>query len=78
MNKDVLQEKIDTLHRAACLRGEAGYIDPTSGYFVLTAVFLERRKNCCGAGCRHCPYSPEQQIASGRPTVTRRKKNNVG
>lgn len=36
--------------------GNAGYIDPDTGYFVLTAAELLARGECCGQGCRHCPY----------------------
>jgi hypothetical protein len=43
-------------HAAAMERGEAGYLDPTSGLFVLTARFLADRGACCERGCRHCPY----------------------
>jgi hypothetical protein len=43
-------------HAAALSAGEAGYLDPTSGLFVLTARFLADRGTCCGRGCRHCPY----------------------
>jgi hypothetical protein len=43
-------------HRAAIDADEAGYLDPETGLFVLTAVFLARRETCCGRGCRHCPY----------------------
>ncbi len=43
-------------HEAALDAGEAGYLDPTSGLFVLTARFLADRGTCCGRGCRHCPY----------------------
>ena len=43
-------------HAAALSAGEAGYLDPTSGLFVLTAGFLADRGTCCGRGCRHCPY----------------------
>jgi hypothetical protein len=41
---------------AALSAGDAGYLDPTSGLFVLTARFLADRGSCCGRGCRHCPY----------------------
>lgn len=50
---------ITTLHEAAVARGAAGYFDPDSGLYVLTAAFLEARGRCCGTGCRHCPYPPE-------------------
>ncbi|MEW2145485.1 DUF5522 domain-containing protein [Micromonospora vinacea] len=43
-------------HAAALAAGEAGYLDPASGLFVLSAAFLARRGTCCGRGCRHCPY----------------------
>ena len=43
-------------HRRALEAGEAGYLDPDSGLFVLTARFLLDRGYCCTRGCRHCPY----------------------
>jgi hypothetical protein len=46
-------------HQAALDAGEAGYTDPVSGLFVLTARFLADRGTCCGRGCRHCPYVSE-------------------
>lgn len=43
-------------HRAAMGAGQAGYLDPTSGLFVLCAAYLVARGSCCDSGCRHCPY----------------------
>lgn len=43
-------------HAAALAADEAGYLDPGTGLFVLTAGFLAARGTCCGRGCRHCPY----------------------
>jgi hypothetical protein len=43
-------------HTQALRVGADTYVDPRSGYTVLTAGYLARRGNCCGAGCRHCPY----------------------
>ena len=43
-------------HAAALADGRAGYADPETGLFVLTAGFLADRGTCCGRGCRHCPY----------------------
>jgi Family of unknown function (DUF5522) len=43
-------------HAAALEAGEAGYLDPTSGLFVLTAGYLAELGTCCERGCRHCPY----------------------
>ena len=43
-------------HREALAAGEASYVDPATGYRVLTARTLADRGRCCGLGCRHCPY----------------------
>lgn len=51
------REVILAAHAAAVERGDAGYIDPDSGLFVLTAKFLADRGACCESGCRHCPYA---------------------
>lgn len=48
---------IDAHHRAL-MAGEAGYLDPATGLFVLTARTLWDRRACCSQGCRHCPYTP--------------------
>jgi len=50
------RERILAAHEDAMAAGEAGYLDPTSGLFVLTASYLADRGWCCGEGCRHCPY----------------------
>jgi hypothetical protein len=43
-------------HDEAVLAGRDSYIDPATGFMVLTAAFLAERGTCCGSGCRHCPY----------------------
>jgi hypothetical protein len=43
-------------HGDALVAGADSYVDPASGYTVLTAAYLARRGNCCESGCRHCPY----------------------
>ena len=53
-------------HREACASGDAGYMDPDSGLFVMTARFLRERGYCCALGCRHCPWPPDVQAAAGR------------
>ena len=45
------------LHDEAVRAGEPTYVDPATGYLVMTAAFLLDRGTCCGSGCRHCPYS---------------------
>ena len=56
-------------HERACAMGEAGYLDPVSGLFVMTSVYLREQGACCGSGCRHCPYDSTEQRAAGRPGV---------
>jgi hypothetical protein len=50
------RDEILRRHAVALERGEAGYADPDTGLFVLTARFLADRGYCCERGCRHCPY----------------------
>ena len=53
-------------HSQACSRGEDGYMDPDTGRFVMTSRYLRRRGECCGNGCRHCPWPAEVQAQAGR------------
>lgn len=62
-----LPPHVERIHVAACKRGDNGYVDPQTGLMVLTAHYLEKRGYCCGAGCRHCPYPPDEQARAGRP-----------
>jgi hypothetical protein len=48
--------RILAAHAAAMEAGSAGYADPGTGLFVLTAAWLADRGSCCTNGCRHCPY----------------------
>jgi hypothetical protein len=57
-------------HRRAVEVGEATYLDPETGYQVMTAPALLARGYCCGNGCRHCPYPAEEQLHAGRPSTT--------
>ena len=50
------RDEVLARHAAALDAREAGYLDPQTGLFVLTAGFLAARGTCCGRGCRHCPY----------------------
>jgi hypothetical protein len=47
---------IDSLHKNACCNQKNTYIDPVSGYVVMTAYGHQKRGKCCGNKCRHCPY----------------------
>ncbi|MDX6198731.1 MAG: hypothetical protein QOJ79_1882 [Actinomycetota bacterium] len=46
-------------HDVAMSNDAAGYADPESGLYVLTAAWLAARGTCCENGCRHCPYVEE-------------------
>ena len=48
--------KIRNIHDEACKNEKNSYIDPLTGYTVMTKYFLEKRK-CCGNKCRHCPWN---------------------
>jgi Family of unknown function (DUF5522) len=50
------ERAIRVAHDRAVAAGEPGYLDPASGAFVFTAVELAARGECCGSGCRHCPF----------------------
>ena len=47
---------IEDLHREACELGSATYIDPATGYTVITEYAHLKRGKCCGNACRHCPF----------------------
>jgi hypothetical protein len=47
---------VQAAHDRAVAAGEAGYLDPETGYFVFTSIALFERGACCDSGCRHCPW----------------------
>jgi hypothetical protein len=56
MDDQAAEREAARRHDAAVAAGEPGYLDPETGLFVLTAAYLKARGECCGSGCRHCPY----------------------
>ena len=42
---------------APLVEGLDYYID--QGRWVFTEHYLRKRGECCGSGCRHCPYGHE-------------------
>ncbi|MDQ1432223.1 MAG: hypothetical protein QOF40_2825 [Actinomycetota bacterium] len=50
------ERTIREAHDRAVAAGEPGYLDPETGFFVFTDAELTARGECCGSGCRHCPY----------------------
>lgn len=51
-----LRAQILAAHDRACALGMSAYLDPATGFSVLTAAYLAERGYCCGQGCRHCPW----------------------
>jgi hypothetical protein len=47
---------IVSLHEDTLDAGRDTYRDPLTGFEVFTAAALWERGECCGTGCRHCPY----------------------
>jgi hypothetical protein len=58
-----VNDQVMAAHDAAVADGSAGYLDPDTGLFVLTAAWLAARHRCCGNGCRHCPYDDDEKPA---------------
>ncbi len=54
-------------HDRALAAGEHGYLDPSTGAFVFTALGLWERGHCCDTGCRHCPYRSGPRAARDEP-----------
>ncbi len=54
-------------HDGATAAGATTYVDPATGFLVLTATALRQVGTCCGNGCRHCPYPKSEQRRAGRP-----------
>ena len=46
----------EELHRKACAQLKDTYLDPLTGYVVLTRLAHLKRGACCGHVCRHCPF----------------------
>lgn len=65
-----LDPRVRALHDQAVAAGQPLYRDPSTGYYVLTAQALLDKGQCCGNGCRHCPFDLEQQRQAGRPKPT--------
>ncbi len=49
---DVIIER----HEKAVRAGDVTYVDPATGYSVLTVTAHLERGSCCHNGCRHCPF----------------------
>ena len=52
-------------HGRSVAAGRDSYLDPATGYDVLTAAFLLDRGTCCDSGCRHCPFVGGPDLPDG-------------
>ncbi|MEO1337705.1 MAG: DUF5522 domain-containing protein, partial [Myxococcota bacterium] len=59
------------VHEVACEEGQTHYLDPETGYRVFTEIGLRARGQCCGCGCRHCPWRGAE-TKPVRPSTTGR------
>ena len=41
------------------VKNEREYYLDEKGNFVFTEHYLKKRSDCCGNGCRHCPFEPK-------------------
>lgn len=64
-----LNQIVIKAHEEAIAKDYQGYIDPFTGYLVMTSNYLKNRGHCCGVGCRHCPWPIDVQKKAGRPEV---------
>jgi hypothetical protein len=47
------------VEKQASAEKKDSYIDPVTGYQVMTSYFLKNRGTCCNNNCRHCPYKTD-------------------
>ena len=60
-----MKDKIYEIEREASRQKQRTYVDPVSGYSVFTSYGLSKRADCCGCGCRHCPFG-HREVPSER------------
>ena len=54
-------EDIASLHAAAIADGRPTYVDPATGYKVMTSATLQKRGRCCGCGVPPLPLQPRER-----------------
>ncbi len=48
----------DQYVKELAVKKEREYYLDEKGNFVFTEHYLKKRSDCCGNGCRHCPFEP--------------------
>jgi diphthamide synthase (EF-2-diphthine--ammonia ligase) len=71
-------DRVQAAHREAVAQGRTHYRDPDTGALVFTSLGLEARGQCCGCGCRHCPYAHEAVPEPARAARIQRPAMLVG
>ncbi|MCC7464819.1 MAG: hypothetical protein IT261_01035 [Saprospiraceae bacterium] len=59
------KKNIEPVSAELLLEGVDYYLE--KGYWVFTEHYLLKRGQCCGSGCRHCPYRKKK---TGKNTRT--------
>ena len=55
---------IEKQNRDSIERGDSGYVDPETGYYVFNSDYLYNMGMCCGNDCRHCPWALPSALKS--------------
>jgi len=56
MSSSDLSEAAARAHADALAAGDHWYLDPDTGFVVMTELSHLERGDCCGNRCRHCPF----------------------
>jgi hypothetical protein len=67
-------QDIEELHNRACEKEEMTYIDPNTGLTVFTKLSHLSRGQCCGCGCRHCPWKSKTNDTTNKTLFERKRK----
>jgi hypothetical protein len=47
---------IEEIHKIACEEEKQMFLNPETGLYSMTAVYLKSRGKCCGNKCMFCPW----------------------
>ena len=64
-----MEETWIKLDLEASKRKQRTYMDPRSRYRVFTSYGLGQREDCCGCGCRHCPFGHRKVSSESRKKI---------
>ena len=57
----ILPKTVDEIEKFSSNIGATYYVDPETGFRILTSYFLKKRGSCCDRSCRHCPYKEKDE-----------------